>query len=519
LFVKKVLEKAMIRKTSSTLFLSNISSVVFCLALFAIAIGCGSGTSSTGNSGGGGTPPPNPSANQWTWVGGSNLRVGASSSVYGTEGVAAAGNTPGGRSGAVSWTDSSGNFWLFGGGTAADSLGNPANLNDLWEFNPTTKEWVWVSGSSSENASGIYGTLGTPSTSNVPGARNNAVGWIDSKGNLWLFGGQGIDSAGTTGWLNDLWEFNPTTKEWVWVSGSNTVPIVDGGQPGDYGTEGIADAANVPGGRWGAVSWMDADGNLWLFGGDGVDSGKLQGDLNDLWKFNPSTKEWTWVSGSKGSYTTGVYGTLGTPATTNAPPGRVGAVCWLDRAGNLWLFGGQGYDSIGQSGNFNDLWEFNPTAATWTWVSGSSTVGANAGQPGVYGTMGTANAANSPGGHSFATGWVDSSGQFWFFGGYSYSSVPAQYVVQYHYANELWEFNLTTKEWTWMGGSQTAGANGGQPGMYGSLGSPAVTNIPGSRTGASSWIDTNGNLWLFGGDGYDSSGKQGVLNDLWRYTP
>jgi hypothetical protein len=37
-----------------------------------------------------------------------------------------------------------------------------------------------------------------------------------------------------------------------------------------------------------------------------------------------------------------------------------------------------------------------------------------------------------------------------------------------------------------------------------------------------SWIDTSGNLWLFGGgNGYDPS--QGlatdVLNDLWEYTP
>ena len=35
-----------------------------------------------------------------------------------------------------------------------------------------------------------------------------------------------------------------------------------------------------------------------------------------------------------------------------------------------------------------------------------------------------------------------------------------------------------------------------------------------------SWIDASGNLWLFGGDGYDSVGTQDeYLNDLWKYQP
>jgi N-acetylneuraminic acid mutarotase len=147
--------------------------------------------------------------------------------VYGTLGVASAGNVPGAREDAVSWTDKSGNFWLFGG-LGFDSIGGPNGwLNDLWEFNPTTKEWTWMSGSNNYNASGVYGTLGTPSTNNVPGARYGAVSWTDLSGNFWLFGGEGYNSAGTFGNLNDLWEFSPTTKEWTWVSGSNaSVPPI-----------------------------------------------------------------------------------------------------------------------------------------------------------------------------------------------------------------------------------------------------------------------------------------------------
>ena len=67
-----------------------------------------------------------------------------------------------------------------------------------------------------------------------------------------------------------------------------------------------------------------------------------------------------------------------------------------------------------------------------------------------------------------------------------------------------------------MGGSSTVGAPfGGQSGVYGTLGTPASANIPGGRYGSVSWIDASGNFWLFGGNGIDSTGTLGYLNDLW----
>jgi hypothetical protein len=138
--------------------------------------------------------------------------------VYGTQGVASASNTPGGRDSAVGWTDSSGDLWLFGGFNYDGSnvpIGTTTMnqiLNDLWEFSPTTKEWTWVGGSDTGEAKGVYGTLGTASANNVPGARGIegvAVTWTDSSGNFWLFGGIGYDSSGTWGSLNDLWRYQP----------------------------------------------------------------------------------------------------------------------------------------------------------------------------------------------------------------------------------------------------------------------------------------------------------------------
>lgn len=56
---------------------------------------------------------------------------------------------------------------------------------------------------------------------------------------------------------------------------------------GVYGKKGTASASNVPGGRSRAVGWVDANGNLWLLGGEGLDFGDLPCNLNDLWRYQP----------------------------------------------------------------------------------------------------------------------------------------------------------------------------------------------------------------------------------------
>jgi N-acetylneuraminic acid mutarotase len=350
-----------------------------------------------------------------------------------------------------------------------------------------------MSGSSTEGATGTYGTLGVPAAANVPPGLAGAISWIDSAGNLWLFGGDGYASDGQEGLLNDLWEFNPTTKQWTWMSGSSKE-----NPAGVYGTMGVPDAANIPGGRDLAVGWTDGNGNMWLLGGFGIDAAVTQGLLNDFWEFSPATKVWTWIGGSYLVGGQSIYGTLGMSAAANRPGGRSEAVRWTDNSGNFWLFGGYGYANYANEtqGSLNDLWEFSPTTKEWTWISGSSTEGAT----GTYGTLGVPAAANVPPGLEGSVSWIDSSGSLWLGGG------------QF---NALWKFSPTTKQWTWMSGSSTANATG----VYGTLGVPAAANVPGARSYAVSWIDSGGNLWLFGGLGTDSSGAGGNLNDLWRYQP
>jgi N-acetylneuraminic acid mutarotase len=447
------------------------------------------------------SPTPNPIAsNVWTWVGGSNS-VNAQG-FYGTQGVASASNVPGARFQSMRWIDVSGNLWLFGG-AGQNSIGITSNLNDLWQYNPTAKTWTWVSGSNTFESSGTYGTQGTPSTSNIPGARSSAIGWIDSSGNLWLFGGLGRDAAGAQGFLNDLWQFNPVAKTWTWISGNNTVNSL-----GVYGTLGVAASGNVPRSRSGALSWIDGTGNLWLFGGNTPDP-NVQGDkeLNDLWKFSPASGTWTWVSGSNTINAQGVYGTQGVAAATNVPGARLDSVSWIDSTGNLWLFGGQGIAPDLFSEARNDLWEYNPLTNLWTWISGSSTTQS----AGVYGTQGVASVSNIPGSRASSTGWSDNGGNFWLMGGSAFDSTRNLDII-----NDLWKYNLSSNIWTWVGGSNTTSAHG----VYGTLGVTAATNIPGARSLSVSWFNSSSNrVWLFGGTGLDSAATRGNLNDLWIYQP
>ncbi|MGA2906648.1 MAG: kelch repeat-containing protein [Terracidiphilus sp.] len=463
--------------------------------------------------------------NEWTWMGGTSVvspqTTSGAAAGYGTLGTPATGNIPGGREQVVTWIDGAGNLWLFGG-AGVDSTGAQGLLNDLWEYNPTSKEWTWISGSDTIDQAGVPGTSGTPSPGNTPGARAGAIGWIDTSGNLLLFGGDGLDSGDYEGWLNDLWEFNPSTKEWAWIGGASALPSGGSGSQtatGVYGALGTYATGNVPPGRTSAVGWTDSSGDLWLFGGDAHDQTCGNVHLNDLWEFNRSLNEWRWEGGSVESPCNapgGVYGTLGTPAPGNIPGARYSAVSWTDVNGNFWLLGGFGQDgsnngvnASGNTGDLNDLWEFNPATIEWTWIGGNQ-IGES--QPhSVDGTEGLPGVSVDPGPDYMATGWADGFGDLWLFGGNTLDGEGD--------SNDFWVFDPAIHEWGWM----TGGMYGDQPGVYGTLGQAASANTPGSREQAAGWVDANGNFWLFGGLGadadYTSSGRYKFLNDLWEYSP
>lgn len=291
---------------------------------------------------------------------------------------------------------------------------------------------------------------------------------------------------------------------WVWTQGTNTAKAL-----GVYGTAGAADAANTPGARSDAVSWAEANGTLWVFGGSGFSEGKVAGLLNDLWKRDPITREWTWISGSKGVNAKGIYGAQDLAAATNQPGARSGAASWLGHDGKLWMFGGNGFDAAGaKAGNLNDLWVFDPATSWWTWVKGSL----NANLNGTYGVKGASVSTNTPGARQGATTWVDAEDVLWLFGGIGQ---PGTGAVSGSLA-DLWKYNPASNQWTWVSGPGTLNING----VYGQLGEVSSTTIPGSRSYASGWQDKDGVLYLFGGNGLGATGKTtGFLNDVWAYYP
>ena len=85
------------------------------------------------------------------------------------------------RSGAATWVDQSGNFWLFGG-EGFDINNNYSYLNDMWTLNPQNGEATWEAGSAVGDAAGV-GTLnaaGASPATNSPAGRAYATTWVDS---------------------------------------------------------------------------------------------------------------------------------------------------------------------------------------------------------------------------------------------------------------------------------------------------------------------------------------------------
>ncbi len=432
---------------------------------------------------------------QWVWMDGDSTT--SSPGNFGTQGVASPTNKPPALFGMSKWTDKNGNFWLYGG---SDDNNNGIH-NDLWRYNPLTQEWTWMTGTNTVNDQGNYGIQGVESPSNRPPSTNNAITWVDSSGNFWMFGFLKFFVYA----YNDLWKYDISTNEWTWIKG----PHINNGA-GSYGIQGVPDSSNNPDVTYSGNGWADNAGNFWLFG---------SGHNSSLWRYNIATNTWTWMKGSNtGNVVSNelpVYGKKGVEDSTNNPGIRQEFWSWNDINGYFWLFGGMvslGSDEI----SINDLWRFNPVSGNWAWMSGDSTLSQQI-IFNVYGTKCIAKSMNMPDGRIsyHAVSWTDVNGNLWMFGGTgggTYGQPGALF-------NDLWMYCIVGNQWTWKGGD-----NGNQhispdsaeasPGSWGTLGLPSASNTPNATIGSVGWADNTGHLYLFGGG--DLNYK--VYNDLWSFT-
>ncbi len=488
--------------------------------------------------------------NQWTWIGGENNYTPAS---YGVKGVADLANRPGIRLGAANWKDTAGNFWLFGGSGSAEFTSGL--LNDLWKYDPVKKSWTWVSGDSISNQKSVYGIRGIASPANKPGAVSYSVSWTDALGNFWMYSnvlwkynpainqwvwingdtavtrvvygekgvgrvtnnpGQGTgatapewtDTSGNL-WLyrNVLWKYNIGTDMWTWMHGDTTA------NPGVYGSRGVPNSSNTPGARSDATSWTDSSGKFWLFGGYGPSSSPYvyrfpiyTGNLSDLWNYDPKTNMWTWISGSQGLYATPSTGTIGIAAPANSPGARSSTVSWTDSSGNLWLFGGAIFTWFLEPYEhpLNDVWKYDPVTTFWTCYKANLLLSKD-----TFIVKGMESPVTSPALRYGAAGWTDASGNLWVFGGGN----DYQTGAMYRNKNDLLKYNPKTNLWS----LERESNDSRQYSVYGTKGIAGDANKPGGRFGAAGSMDSAGNLWLFGGLGYKSSGEfPDVLNDLWK---
>ena len=408
---------------------------------------------------------------EWTWMNGSAGAV----AVYGTQGVPSPLNHPASIYEGCEFRDQQGNLWLFGGDNSLYA--------DLWKFDPLTAEWTWMGGPGIPQACGNYGVKGVPAATNWPGSHAfGAYTFVDNSGNFWLFGGWGLDVNCVVGALNDLWTLDLSTLTWTWMSGDNTFNM-----PGVFGTYQVPGPLNHPGGKLeGATAWTDNNNNLWLFGGES--NGGVQ--WNDLWKYDITANEWTWMNGSNTSGAPGIYGTKGVSSPANTPGSRQAYCRWKDNAGNLWLYGGTDYGFYA-----GDLWKFNVNTNEWAWISGPNT-SATPGNPGAQCASDTAFYPRNR--YENRACWQDANGDFYLYGGRDDFS---------NNLSDLWKYCLGENKWSLINGGTTFN----QPAVYGTYQVSSPLNTPGGRFGAISWTDLSGNFWMFGGFN--------GLGDMWKFVP
>ncbi|MEO6283331.1 MAG: kelch repeat-containing protein [Dyadobacter sp.] len=329
----------------------------------------------------------------------------------------------------------------------------------------------------------------------LPSPRAEAVTWSDPKGCLYIFGGIGLDENKQWGIFRDMWRYDPVDNNWKLISGDRNSVIINGNEPADK-----------PSPRRDGSTWVDPDGNLWLYGG------RYLADLyhlDDMWKFDIKTSNWTKVSGKALFNQLEIRGDKKSPTAENYPGSRSKASSWTDKNGNLWLFGGIAYkpETEGKNDYFSDLWMFETSSNRWQWVSGASKPNLPIG----YDKKNPSSKDNSPTPRASSATWYDQEkNQLWLYGGMGYDSSANDLGA----LSDLWFYDIATDIWKrQMGESELNKAL-----TLSSAGPEHAHNHPGYRVSALTWTGKNGDLFLAAGQSSFSHKMIYIEKNVWIYS-
>lgn len=380
--------------------------------------------------------------------------------------------SPGSRSESGFWLDYKKRIlYLFGGRTYDSTNKNYVLSNDVWMLNmktidqwkllpPKSKHGQMPSPRYSSSVCGISDTmvlvyggidkdgkrlgdtwifellsntwekLGTSNDTkfNAPLERGDQSSWCLYH-KLILYGGRNSEFK----LYHDMWSFSFISLKWTEMESSKNYPTSQIGQ----------NLVSYPKSRSGATTFSTPQENdLYLFGGNTGDyEGLDQAQINekyttDLWKYDLAEDSWTKLGGHDDICHCGTYGHLESSSKENWPGCRIKASGWIDTSKNLWMFGGNGADSMTNSEPnklLNDLWQYDFTFKMWTWMGGNK-----------YGNTGgnydNSKSENRPGSRSGFVWWNELGNYQYIYGGIGQDTNGKNGLLA-----DLWTIDIHTK--------------------------------------------------------------------------
>lgn len=430
--------------------------------------------------------------NQWTWLKGKQLTKHPG--FLGKKGIERAENMPSSRTHVFLWTDGNAALQLFGGRPYQSTGG--AVSQEFWKYNIATNNFTWTAGLSfrydhlNQDSTHYFEDLTTPLVYNIVQPTN--LKWGEKGSKLWFISRLNNQPFLGVQPLGGMFEYDVASSTCHKIKDFVSTPY----NYGVYGQMNVADVANVPPYRDGGCLW-ETDTHLYLMSGYGVVGNYYH--YNDFWKFDKTTKNWTWINGAKNNdapYSS--YGAIGVANPANYPKSRRDAQTWVAADGTLWLFSGINSDNQ----YLTDFWKYDPVANIWTLMGGN----ANNGTTNITHFTDT-----YPPFVQAAATWSKGN-DLYFYGGNGLGKAGNN--LNTGLLSDIWKYEVATNTWSRLSGNRKIGMNA----SYGVKEYGFITNLPGARKDYPSWSDDHGNLWLYGGFGKGSSGSgEKFLFDLWKY--